>query len=91
MQKEIELKKLSDLKDRYSHQVHQCTDIIKLLSGYTPKDFRFNFTIGTRQVVSIDIGSGEGNFCLGVFMSWHQYYSRKLKEVGDQLKKLELL
>lgn len=91
MPKESDVKILNDLKDRYITKVHQCADVIKFLSGDTPKDFRFNFTIGTQQVVSIDIGEDEGNFCLGVFMAWHQHYSRKIREVGEQLKGLEFV
>lgn len=85
------MKTLNDLKKQASHcrdMVQYCADVIKNLNGYTPDGFKFVFSIRDSPIVSIPIGEEDGNFCVGVFMSWHQYYSRKLKEIE---KEIELL
>lgn len=82
------MKTLEDLKTQAAHccsMVQYCTDVIKMLNGYTPEDFKFAFSIRDATVVTIPIGEDDGNFCLGMFMGWHQFYSRKLKEVEKEI------
>jgi len=82
---------IQDLRRRYAHyqtMVDHCSDAIRQLTGYTPENFYFVFTINETPVVSIPIGEEEGNFCVGVFMSWHQFYSRKLRETAVLLNSL---
>jgi len=83
-----EIQSLVRLQAHYKNMVDHCVDVLKNLNGYTPEDFKFIFTIQDNPIVSIPIGEEEGNFCVGVFMSWHQYYSRKLKEVTEDLQRL---
>jgi len=86
------MKTLQDLKklaEHYRNMVQHCADVIKNLNGYTPDGFKFAFSIRDALILSIPIGEEEGNFCLGVFMSWHQFYSRKLKELTEEIQMLE--
>jgi hypothetical protein len=86
------MKTLHDLKklaEHYRNMVQHCADVIKNLNGYTPDGFKFAFSIRDALILSIPIGEEEGNFCLGVFMSWHQFYSRKLKELTEEIQMLE--
>jgi hypothetical protein len=83
------MKTLHDLKklaEHYRNMVQHCADVIKNLNGYTPDGFKFAFSIRDALILSIPIGEEEGNFCLGVFMSWHQFYSRKLKELEGEIQ-----
>lgn len=86
-----EITALTQLRDNYLLMSHQCVDAIKYLSGYTPTDSKFTFSIGSLPVLTIDISQEEdAGFCLGIFMMWHQCYARKLREVNAQIKALEL-
>lgn len=80
-----EIQSLMRLQAHYTNMIDHCVDMLKNLSGYTPDNFKFTFTIQDKPIVSIPIGEEEGNFCMGFFMSWHQYYSRKLREVNALL------
>ena len=83
-----EIQDLTTLAGHYEKMVQYCTDVIKNLNGYTPDGFTFTFTIHETPVVSIPITEEDGHFCVGVFMSWHQFYSRKLKEINAELNRL---
>lgn len=84
----IEIESLERLRSRYQNMVDLCSDSIKQLTGYTPDNAALTFTINSITVVSIPICEENGNFCVGFFMSWHQFYSRKLKETAVSLSHL---
>jgi len=86
-----EIHTLNALADHYRSMVQNCTDAIKFLSGDIPKGFKINFSIDRIPVVAFDIGQEDETFCLGLFMSWHEYYARKLGEVQTQLAASELV
>jgi hypothetical protein len=88
---QTELQTLIDLAAHYRDMVQNCTDAIKSLSGDIPPGFRIDFFVGKVSVVGFDIREDDGHFCLGLFMSWHGYYLRKLRETETQLKALELV
>ena len=88
MKAEIEIQDLQRLQDHYHTMVEHCSDAIKQLTGYTPDNFKFVFTIDETPIVSIPISEEDGNFCVGVFMSWHQYFSRKLRDTAALLNSL---
>lgn len=58
----------------------ECADIIKLLTGYVPKQCSITFSCNNNPVVSFTFGSLEMNFGLGFFMSWHSFYAQRIRE-----------
>src|SRR5688572_27792152 len=59
---------------RCEAMLETCTDVIKQLSGFTPDEFKFTFSIKNRPIVTLDIDENESRFCIGVFMQWHKFY-----------------
>lgn len=59
--------------------IDHCSDAIINLQGEIPNDFKFAFTFNGRQILAFDVSEDEANFAVGIFMSWHQFFSRKLK------------
>lgn len=79
MNANIEIQDLERLCAHYQTMVDYCSDVIKQLTGCTPDHFTFTFSIHETPIVSIPISEEDGHFCLGVFMAWHQYYSKQLR------------
>jgi hypothetical protein len=88
MNARIETQNLMRLCAHYQNMVDLCADAIKQLTGHTPENFTFVFAINETPIVTIPIGEEDGSFCVGVFMSWHQFYSRKHKETAAILMSL---
>lgn len=84
-----EIQTLKANAEHYQLRANQCVDIIKQLQGYTPDKFTFTFSIGAQTITTFDIGPMEGNFCVGIFMSWHSYYLRLMNEQLAVLSALE--
>lgn len=76
-----QIEQLQQQADACRQKVQECAEVIKSLQGYTPDNFLFTFSINGATVTTVPINEEEGNFCVGVFMAWHQFYSRKLKEI----------
>lgn len=66
--------------DHYRFMANQCHDIIHQLTDCTPENFKMTFSINDRPIVVIPINEAEGNFCMGFFMSFHQFYAKQLKD-----------
>lgn len=66
-------------------RVDQFADMIKQFIGDVPTDFVFTFTIRDVPIINFALTEAEGDFAVGFFMSWHQYYSRKLKQIEKEL------
>jgi len=45
----------------------------------------------TIPVISFPMTQEDESFCVGLFMSWHGYYTRKLKEAATRLSAFELV
>jgi len=78
----------------YQQRISECTEIIKGVTDSTPaaaKQFVFSIR-GLLQevtVVSLDINEDESQFIIGVFMSWHTFFSKRLKELQAKIATLE--
>lgn len=59
--------------------IDRCSDAIKQLQGDIPENFKLVVTVNDAQIMSFDVSEDEANFATGFFMSWHQFFSRKLK------------
>ena len=77
---------LQALALRCQLRIDQCADMIKMLSGTDPSDLKSTFTVRDVEIVSFEYGSNELDFCLGFFMSWHQYYTRQLTQINQLLR-----
>lgn len=80
-----EIHELQRLQAHYRVMLDMCTDSIKQLAGYTPDSFKFTFSIKDKPIVSFDIAEQEGQFCISFFMSWHQFYRKKLTEITSEI------
>lgn len=58
----------------------ECTDIIKQLMGYTPDQCVVIFSVKKNPIVQFEIGAPEMTFSLGFFMSWHTFYTQRIRE-----------
>jgi hypothetical protein len=81
-----EITTLREQAFHYRQQIDKCVDAIKMLQGYTPKDFTFRFTIGSAQIFSFDIQEQEGDLCISFFMMWRSFYSKKLTDIQKALQ-----
>lgn len=68
--------------------IQHCADLIKNLTGYTPENSKLVFQIHEKAIFAIPITEDNDNFCMGFFMSWHQHYSRRLKDITAALDAL---
>ncbi len=84
----IEKQDLERLLAHYQDMMDVCGDSIKQLTGQTPEKFSFIFAINDVPIVRIPIGEEDGNFCVGMFMGWYQFYSRKFQETAAILRDL---
>lgn len=66
-------------------RVDQFADMIKQFIGKVPTDFVFTFTIRDVPIMNFELTEAEGDFAVGFFMAWHQYYSRNLKRIEKEL------
>lgn len=77
----------------YNQRISECTEIIKGITDSAPEGAKFVFSIrGLLQevtVVSLDINEDESQFCIGVFMSWHTFFTNRLKELQAKIAEVE--
>lgn len=66
---------------RCQEMIDFCVDAIKQLQGELPDGCSLTFAINGVSIVKFDIEETEAPFALGFFMSWHQHYTRKVKEL----------
>jgi hypothetical protein len=66
--------------------LNHCTDAIQQLSGFTPDEFTFTFSIKGRPIVTMPIEESESRFCIGVFMQWHKFYSQEIRNAYRELE-----
>jgi hypothetical protein len=64
----------------YKAKAQECTDIIKLLTGYTPDHCAITFSVKKNPIVTFEVGEPELNFSIGFFMSWHSFYTKRIQE-----------
>ncbi len=64
----------------FQAKAQECTDIIKLLTGYVPDQFAVTLSVNKTPIVSFEVGALEMNFSIGIFMSWHSFYTQRIKE-----------
>lgn len=88
-----EIQQLNAKTAYYQQRISECTEIIKGLTDSAPAGAKFVFSIrGLLQevtVVSLDVNEDESQFCIGVFMSWHTFFSNRLKELQAKVAALE--
>lgn len=73
----------------YQIKAQECTDVIKQLTGYTPENFTISFSVSKQPILSFDVGVQEMNFAVGIFMSWHSYYTQRIREHQQVLRALQ--
>lgn len=85
--------KIQSTQDRIAFcrdAIDRCSDAIKNLQGDIPENFNFSFCFNGVPILTFDVCADEANFATGFFMSWHQYFSRRLRELTreSQLEQL---
>lgn len=77
----------------YNQRINECTEVIKGITDSAPVGAKFVFSIrGLLQevtVVSLDVNEDESQFCIGVFMSWYTFFSKRLTELQAKIAELE--
>jgi hypothetical protein len=71
--------------ERCQLRIDQCRDVIKQLTGAPPNAFTFTFSVGDTKIVSFEIADDESEFTISYFMSWHQFYSKRLSALNKML------
>lgn len=66
---------------RCQEMIDTCADVIKQLQGDIPQGCTLSFAMNGHSLVKFDITDTEASFAVGFFMSWHQHYTRKLREL----------
>jgi hypothetical protein len=72
---------LSQQIDKCQHSADLCEDAIKQLSGITPDNFVFSFSIRGLEILRFDIPENGLEFTIGFFMSWLQRYRRDIADL----------
>ena len=63
----------------------ECSDIIKQLTGYDPHNLSLTISVEKQPIVTFAVGPGELNFTIGLFMSWHSYYGKRITDTEQLL------
>lgn len=61
------------------NKAESCHDAITMLTGMTPEDFKFTFTIKGSTVLTFEMGENDLDVCMAFFTYFYQYYSRTHK------------
>ena len=73
--------------NRCRQKIELCRDAIKMLSGATPDDFAFTFSMRGVPVLTLEIDENEADLCMSYFAYWHQFLGRRLNQlttlIGD--------
>lgn len=75
-----EIHELEQLAVSYHELLAQCLDAIDQLTNYKPDGFEIAFLIRGVKAFSMPVPSTEKEFALCFFISWRQYYQRKLED-----------
>jgi len=73
---------------RCRQKLDLCRDAIRMLTGATPDNFTFTFSMRGKPVLELDIDENEADLCMSYFAYWNQFLGRRLKDlttlIGDE-------
>lgn len=71
--------------EKYQRNADLCENAIKQLSGITPIDFTFSFSIRDLVILRLEIPENGLDFTISFFISWLQRYRRNIADLEKAL------